>query len=99
MLNLEYAINRTNGYAGRLIVISLTVDADAFVNDINVVTGCNGGYRAFRFTSRTIGAFFSNSMCHDRMVFGLDADEKHNSMHFDIVPQRQVLTLLPVRMH
>ena len=69
VLYLEDTVDWTNHDAGCFVEITFTVNAYAFIDDIDVVAGRNSVDRAFRLTSCTIGALFSNSMCHDGMFF------------------------------
>jgi hypothetical protein len=61
---LDDALCRADSYASCRIGITDTFGACCCIDNINVVTGSDGGDRAFRFASTAVGAFFGDIQCH-----------------------------------
>jgi len=64
-LDLDNGVNGADCNTGRLIMMAYTVNACAFIDYIQVISGCNGANGAFGLASSAVCAFVGNSMCHD----------------------------------
>ncbi len=66
--DLHDAVYRTYRDTCRFVVEANTVGADRFIDDINVFSRRDSGYRAFGFASPAVSARIENSVCHDTFL-------------------------------
>jgi hypothetical protein len=61
---LNDALCRADCNAGRGIGITDALGAGGGIDNVNFAASSDGGYRAFRLASTTVGAFFGDVQCH-----------------------------------